>query len=273
MFVRGGFGELRFGDVDGPEEALKVGAYSVAVGTGGLDGEIVGSQALVENGNVAIDDATKIVYYTPTLAGFQAGLAYAPDEISSGDDIKTTDDFFAEDVVSGGLAYTDVFGDLALKASVVGRWGRFDKKPLVTNVDEVWTIYGGLAANYGRFGLGLGKSQDGTVRNARGFERTYYNVGVSAQFDRFAVSFNYGYAEFETRGGFENAVNVPGSKQGVHDFILGVEVGLLPGVSASFELEYWNPTNKEDGGGLGLLDRGNFGDDAILGVARLAVAF
>ena len=41
LFVRGGWGEVRLGDVDGVAEESAVGAQEVAAGTGGIDGDVV----------------------------------------------------------------------------------------------------------------------------------------------------------------------------------------------------------------------------------------
>src|SRR5918993_4165165 len=46
LFVRGGWGELRLGDVDGPVDASSLGAFTVAAGTGGIDGDIVDALAV-----------------------------------------------------------------------------------------------------------------------------------------------------------------------------------------------------------------------------------
>jgi hypothetical protein len=35
IFVRGGFGELRFGDTDSAANNMKIGAYTIAVGAEG----------------------------------------------------------------------------------------------------------------------------------------------------------------------------------------------------------------------------------------------
>ena len=46
LFVRGGWGELRLGDVDGPVDASALGAYTIAAGTGGIDGDVVDALAV-----------------------------------------------------------------------------------------------------------------------------------------------------------------------------------------------------------------------------------
>ncbi|MDW8125828.1 MAG: porin, partial [Geminicoccaceae bacterium] len=75
IFLRGAFGELRFGDEDGASDLMKIGAFTLAAGTGGLDGTIDYPRT-VAGANTA--DATKIVYFTPRLAGFQLGVSYTP---------------------------------------------------------------------------------------------------------------------------------------------------------------------------------------------------
>ena len=41
LFLRGGFGEVRFGDEDGVVDNSSVGGQTIAAGTGGIDGSVV----------------------------------------------------------------------------------------------------------------------------------------------------------------------------------------------------------------------------------------
>ena len=84
LFLRGGFGELRFGDEDGPVDNSAVGGFTVAAGTGGIDGSVIDTIATGVVKPFNSDDSTKIRYYTPTFGGFQAGVSYTPTSASNG---------------------------------------------------------------------------------------------------------------------------------------------------------------------------------------------
>ena len=76
VFMRGGWGEVRFGDEDGVADNSSVGAQTIAAGTGGIDGSIVDTigtpMVFLTNSN----DATKVRYYTPSFGGLSLGVSY-----------------------------------------------------------------------------------------------------------------------------------------------------------------------------------------------------
>ena len=78
IFLRGGWGELRFGDEDGVVDNSVIGGQTIAAGTGGIDG----SDAVITAAPVVFlsnsNDATKIRYYTPSFGGFSLGVSYTP---------------------------------------------------------------------------------------------------------------------------------------------------------------------------------------------------
>ena len=79
IFLRGGWGELRFGDEDGVVDNSVVGGQTIAAGTGGIDG----SDAVIMAAPVVFltnsNDATKIRYYTPSFGGFSLGVSLHAD--------------------------------------------------------------------------------------------------------------------------------------------------------------------------------------------------
>jgi predicted porin len=82
IFLRGGFGEFRFGDEDGVADNSAIGAQTIAAGTGGIDGSIVDAVAIGVVFPTNSNDATKIRYYTPSFGGFQVGVSYTPNQLN-----------------------------------------------------------------------------------------------------------------------------------------------------------------------------------------------
>ena len=68
IFVDGAFGGFRLGDEDGAVDNSKIGAYNIAAGTGGIDGQGVVASAQFAPTNSG--DSTKIRYDSPSIAGF-----------------------------------------------------------------------------------------------------------------------------------------------------------------------------------------------------------
>jgi Gram-negative porin len=81
----GKWGTLTLGDTQGVEDLMAVGGFDTQVGTGGFDGNFENILAVTTGVRTTVDlpqdtgDATKIVYITPRLEGFQLGFSFAPD--------------------------------------------------------------------------------------------------------------------------------------------------------------------------------------------------
>ena len=240
IFLKGGFGELRFGDDDGLAKDFALGGFSVAVGTGGTDGEIIDTEAV--NYLTASDsDATKVKYYSPTLAGFQLGVGYTPHVEGEGDAIDLTDDGGVDDYVEAGISYEAELGEIEVLAAIAGGLGHVN----TGGDDEVRGLYGGVQIELFDVQLagGWGTEEIG------GDDRTWLNVGVAYELDdAISVSLTYGDC-------YDCDDGEP------YNLVAGVEVGLLPGVALSGELSWFDE------------DRGGDDDDGVLGVVQLSVAF
>jgi hypothetical protein len=145
-----------------------------------------------------------------------------------------------------------------VRASVVGT---FD--PEIDDPFQGFNIFGGGAVQIGGFSFagGVGTIQ---VREENPFgktnERLYWNAGAAYQFDRVGVSVTYGWAHQD------NGPDVINEGR-FSDLVLGVEVGLLPGLVLSNEVAYFSVKrpNAE-------IDEGS-DNDGWLGVVRLGLAF
>lgn len=99
LYAESQYGRLEFGNQTDVATAMTVNSTTIARGTGGIEGDselyynptgILGGGFLflpnlptVAIGGVT-EDATKIIYYTPKISGFQLGVDYAPDSGNGG---------------------------------------------------------------------------------------------------------------------------------------------------------------------------------------------
>ena len=89
--IKSYLGTFQVGDVVGPEDAMIWDAGKIIGGTGGFDGaysNVYNMSAGVMRGNDNVGDtgnATKFVYYSPELMGWQIGVAYTPSTAHRGD--------------------------------------------------------------------------------------------------------------------------------------------------------------------------------------------
>jgi predicted porin len=237
VFVRGGFGELRLGDEEGPVEESALGAQTVAAGTGGIDGEVVDELVVDAVLPTNTDVRTKIRYYTPSFAGFQLALSYAPDAEDRGDTLARRG---AEvgDWVEGALVYEgELAEDVELEASLVGSRGEVQDRDEFAGGRDLWTYFAGFAAEVGDLELGAGFGDE----DVGGLEKRYVNLGIAYELDEVAVSLTHGRV-LRTRG--YEGVGEP------WNLVLSADMALLPGLVLAGDLAYFDndldPEEAED---------------------------
>ncbi len=270
VFVRGGFGEARFGDTDSAANNMKIGAYTVAVGTGGIDGKIVDipQTVLVDLSNRSADPsetslyATKAVYYSPNYKGFQLGISFTPtidaDKGSRGDALGSQPQNVTNEVAAG-LSYTALLGPAAVRASIVGA--------AIADRPSTGVIYAGGAIDLGDFsiagGAGMRNLNEDYTQGGHDLERPMANIGAQYRWNPFAFSVNYGWA-------YANQGPETKLKGRFSDLVLGAEVGLLPGLVLSTEVAYFSIKRVLTNDDNSDTKRDN---DSWVGVTRLRLAF
>ena len=275
VFVRGGFGEVRFGDEDGIADmdglAVSADTISLGVGTDGLDSD----QLEVLAGGVRVfeplgtSDATKIRYVSPTFGGLKLGASYTPNlsSINSGSDNGDSlalEDVEAGDVFEGGLQYTREWGGLELTAGLTGLLGDI-KDEGEAGGDDYWAWQAGLVIEFEGFKVGGGYLDE----EAGGIEARSVTVGVGAEFGPVELALTYG--RFLDTSNItvdpDEDDDVPGNTLGDHPqiLILSGTIGLLPGLTLGGDLAYFD-NDVEEGPKSG-------SDDGYQALGRLALAF
>ncbi|HFD16398.1 MAG TPA: porin [Rhodospirillales bacterium] len=240
IFIGGNWGELRFGDEDGAADNMKVGGFSVAAGTGGIDGagEVANTGVFFDN----TSDATKIIYYSPTVSGFQLGVSFTPDSGHGGSTTYPTsqDAGQRQNWIEAGLTYNNSFNGVDVKGSVV--LGRADYE---TNGDDFFAIGGGLVIGFSGFSVGGGYfSEDDDV----GGDRDIWNVGASASLGPANLSVTYA------------RIDNDGSNVDPSNIVLSADMGLFPGVALQGDVSFFDNDTGSD-------------DDGVTGVVRLHIGY
>ncbi|MEM7022534.1 MAG: porin [Pseudomonadota bacterium] len=121
LFFSGNFGRVELGRDDGAEDLIFVGAEDAQAGTGGIDGDT----ANLNNVQFAdTGDAVKATYFTPRIAGFQAGFSWTPDgddnQNGNGNTAFNAGDDNRKNSAGGGINWVGVLGPVDLTVSAVG---------------------------------------------------------------------------------------------------------------------------------------------------------
>ena len=244
LWIKGSWGELRLGDEDGAADANKVGGFSVAAGTGGIDGmaEVAPVPIFVTNSG----DATKIRYDSPSFGGLRVSVSYTPD---SGQGGNATFPFSnvpgnLEHWIEGALVFSGGLGPVDVRASVIGSMARFEVDPL-GNGNDFRAIGGGLRVGYGAVSAAAGYFVE---KNDQGGDRKVFNAGLAYSFGIADVSLTMALAD-------------PDGPSNPRSVVLSGTLGLFPGVALQGDVAVF-----ERDVGLGGLDSG------VTGVVRLHIA-
>jgi hypothetical protein len=232
-FVSGNFGEFRLGDEDAVTDQLLITASFVAAGTGGVDGN---QRAFPVHQIVDSGETTKILYFTPLVAGFQGGISYA---IKGGDRGETP--FFGEstsDHFDLGANWQGTFGGVDL--------GVYGGATMFTIDAEDETAINYQFGGYGQMmGIGLSGSigfEDEELE-ALGGRDMFWNLGVGGGVAGVDVSFNFQMDDFED-----------GALEDQEAYIFSASVPLLPGVALDGDISYVNNfRGADDADGLNAL--------------------
>jgi outer membrane protein OmpU len=112
LYVGGAWGRIEMGDQDGAADQLAVHAPSVGIGQLWGDQDSFLQNALVGGDTLyALDssDSTKVTYFTPTFAGFRAGVSYAPEQNGGDSVVATEPNGGFSDWIEAGVRYSGEF--------------------------------------------------------------------------------------------------------------------------------------------------------------------
>jgi hypothetical protein len=219
----GGFGRVELGREDGAQDVMNIGGEDFQAGTGGIDGDLV-NLATTTNGVIGSGDAAKATYFTPRVAGFQAGISFTPDtgdtEDGSDDDVGDIENHFG-----AGVNWTAGLGGADVTATAVASMGDGEG-----GGEDLESYAVGLGAEFGGFGVGAGYVLQEELN-----EGTIINLGAKYGLGPANVSVGY---TLDDRDDIDITSNI---------FTVSADVGLMPGVTLKGDLGH----NDEDAGAGG----------------------
>ena len=242
-YIRGGFGELRFGDED---DARKLKSYSAPTPTPNSFG--VNSPFFTFNNPGAAhvtssvstfrnleNDSAKLIYFTPSFGGFQLAASYAPDGTQDRTGFGTTPTNNCNQVsnaISIGADYSGEFSGFTVGFG--GGYSEGDREngcvaPVAQLPDpSVWAV--GVNLGFGGFAVGgsILFGEDGIIGTA---ENTEYDVGLTYTVDAITVGAGWSHGEYDIGGGFDDTLD--------HAQV-GLSYALGPGISVDAMIGLFN---------------------------------
>lgn len=201
IYLAGFWGRVELGDFDGAADTLAI--YAPLVGVEGIDGDytdFIGGQPL---GSVIkapdSSDATKVMYVTPRVGGFQAGFSYTPENGNEAQAVVTTKNTSNySDFLEYGINYTGDFSGVTVAASATGTSANgkgTNTTPALKNFSS-WQV--GAQVGYAGFKVGGGyfDADDYNVRiGTNSGDQRVWNAGASYTTGPVAVGLTYADAE------------------------------------------------------------------------------
>ena len=218
IFLEGFLGKLEVGGLKDVTETMRVGADTLAVGTGGISGnapkfntsinlmDFLVAPGTLMNQNFGYYDqdlhdkwggkfSTKINYTTPEFFGFQFGISLKPNvEIDHGniDVLRRNDNINVGHFISTGINYVNTFGDFGISAAVVYEENFPSKKSFggkfkSGEVSLTFSYYGLSLA--GSYGINSREIKDARLRRYKYKNKGYYfTYGGSYEMGSFCIS-------------------------------------------------------------------------------------
>jgi hypothetical protein len=237
------FGRFQLGDNDNAADSLFVDAADVVAARGGFDGEVSdvfnfgGTWLGVGTDNVG--KATKIVYFTPNIAGFTLGASFTPDTGAQGASFGETDNNGSfEKVIDIAGNYVGEFGDVEIVVAAFAEFGDSEDP----SVEGPETLGIGGTIGYGGFSFGAGYTDFGEAGTNQmtdpGHDAgSWWDVAVGYRSGPWGVSVGYYEATIENGAGF------PDTKNTVLTFDADYEVA--PGWTTAASLSFNEAENRD----------------------------
>jgi len=208
LFVGGSWGELQLGDDDGASDVLAVFAPTVGIGQiDGAAGDFSTFGSFVQLKAIDSGDATKISYFTPSFAGFQAGVSYAAQNAGGDQSLTAGGTPTAyEKFVEAGANYRTEFAGFGVLVGGGLTWAEGNDTiaggVVTVDRDDIVTWQVGAQASYAGFAVGGGWVEgDDAVINTLGANRQFdrqWNVGATYAQGPYAVGASYADVEYAT---------------------------------------------------------------------------
>lgn len=242
IFADTQYGKVELGANSGIEDQLKVDASTIAFGTGGADGDyynyiniggfLFSPDLFPQSKKGVAEDANKLTYISPIMAGFQLGISYAPDSGDGG-----TADYSSgknnigdyQNMTSAALAYEKIYGNLALQGSITGLFAQSE----ASGFKDLNQYALGLAMHYKGFSIAgsygnWGKYTDLVLGSS---DAHFYTVGTAYEIGPLGASIN-----------FLSSENAYGK---LYNTSVGFSLEFIKGLKPYLEANFFNAENKD----------------------------
>ena len=216
-YFKGGWGQVRFGDDDDASEQLHYlipnasndfgvdtpyFEFSNNHGNGFSNGSFQTNSTVL---NIS-GDATKILYFSPTFAGFSFAISFAPDRrgensysywSQSGGTTLSNNSGQIQNVFSAALNFDHDFNGVSLATGVGFGEGQFESTGGNHNVTTSWGVDGHLIVSFSGFTIGGAGQYRDNWQSASGADLWVAGLGGTYNWDAWTVGLSWSHGDYE----------------------------------------------------------------------------
>jgi len=226
-YFKGGWGEVEFGDDDDATEQMQylIPSASNIFGVDTPSFEFANNHAGFTNGvfqtNTTLlrlsGDATKVIYFSPTFAGFSFAASYAPDRRGEdtysywsgpGGTTFSNNGGQIQDVFAVALNFEHDFNGVNLLTGAgfaEGQWEAKGAPASLGNVDTAWGLDGHLFVEFSGFTIGATGLYFQNWQSASGADYWVSGIGATYNWDAWTVGLAWSHGNYEYAGSGDSA--------------------------------------------------------------------
>ncbi len=282
-FIDGFFGRIELGDQDDAADRIFVGGEDAGAGRGGFNGDAF---ALVDKGAAitgigvnATGDATKVIYFTPRVAGVQGGISFTPDsgqEGSDGGGADTGSDF--EEVISVGANFSQSHNGITVTVAGIGEFGEAET---ATTNDIERLGFGGKIDYMGFSGAvgfvdnadtGISSAAATTGSSANGADAGYA-ISVGASYSTGPWKIGVAYLHGESDAGTFDATGTSIADPESNIVSVGGNYAVAPGLDIAADINFFSLENSLSSDGASAATTNNRDQDGTSFVLSASFGF
>ncbi|QEX17263.1 porin [Hypericibacter terrae] len=229
-YFKGGWGQVRFGDDDDASRQLHylIPSASELFGVDTPDFEFSNNHGNnFNNGSFQTNstmlnissDATKIIYFSPTFAGFSFAVSFAPDRRGEnsysywsgpGGTTLSNNSGQVQNVISAALNFEHDFNGIDLATGIGFGEGQFESTGGNHNVQTSWGLDGHLIVTFAGFTVGGAGLYFDNWQSASGADYWVAGLGATYNWDAWTVglAWSHGDYEYATSGGSSDRIDI-----------------------------------------------------------------
>lgn len=224
IFLSGPWGMVQLGDTVAPDTEFEVQAPTIGIGQAdngtGISTGLFGFYHANEG-----EFDTKLVYFTPVLSGFQAGISYTPEKASRGRDSARSEYITGSgnnyrDLVSLGAQYNTSLSAIGVKLGGGIQIGtrKDPSASVISTLGDYQSWHLGAQLSYAGFTFGGHYFNNGETSLSRGDDQAGWQLGLTYVTGPWSIGASYGeqttdYAAVGTRDATDRAYGIGAAYQ------------------------------------------------------------